>query len=817
MKILRTLLLLAATSVLAAGRDVTPLAYSTPSLGARSLGVAANGDSFVAIWSAAYELFATAIDRSGHVLTSRGVPITNDFMGDPQVLAFGNDFIITWRTPNGIQNAVEVNASLDVMRRFTLPATGRVATNGSSFAIANLDDNTVTLAATNGTRYAQRSLGHAHAFNIDVVAAGNDFVAVTWSPDVEASRVTADGQLLWHRTLFKAAAPQDVQYASAVSIDGDVAIAYAVRNYTLHSDDHLIWTLLDNQGGTTYESAVTLGGINNAVSGVRMIRNGNDYLLFASTQNKDQGYAGENIAHRITRGGGMAAVPAQTIFGALPSIASNGDVLYAVRGETVPAPQGGSYVPQVFGGILSITPDAWLRDVLSITPRTQAVPTLTSDGVGFFGAWTDLASDEQHRSIAALGQNGVAASTDDMPSANPFASRIALASNGRVNLAVWSEKDLQAKRYLPNGVAIDSTPIRIGPSFSPAYVASDGTRFLVIWSELPTSSLRGAWIGEDGSVQPIAAPFATDTAPYFPFAAGVAWNGREFLVVWSRGYFQNSICDFCFPPPPDVYATRVARDGSRTGDPVLIESQGGTPHVASDGRDFLVVTDEKPIGVTWRTSSVTTRYVRANANGLVVEQPSTLLTWPLGLTSEVAFNGTEFVVAARYGFDRRSYLSTIHVATDNTVRGRFLSAVQPANDSGESPAIASNASGDVLLAISEARDGWGVSRVRSYKETELAPAPSRPSPPAAVSATVIANTATVKWAPANGEVDGYVIETVTPNGPWIVTTVPGTVTTATIYAGLGTQIQIRAFGAGGTSEPSASVAAIPPVRRRAIQ
>jgi hypothetical protein len=808
-------LLFVATSLFAAGRDVTPIEYSAAPTGAIALGVASNADSFVAIWNTGYELFASAVDRSGHLTTPRGVPITNDFVANSQVLAYGSDFIITWRTKSGTQYAAEVTASLEVVRRITLPVAGRVATNGSSFAIASLEENAVTLAAADGTRIAQRYLGHTHAFSIDVVAAAHDFVVLTSSPDVEVSHVTATGQVVWHRTIFKAASPTYGGSAAAVSIDGDVAIAYSARNSALHADDRLIWTLLDSEGGSTYSTSVSLGGINNAVNGLSMIQHGSDYLLLASAQNKEQGYSGENIAHRITRGGGVSTVPVDTIRGNLPTVASNGEVLYAVRSEPVPAPRGGTYASQVFGGVLTMAPDAWLRDVLSMTPRMQAAPVLASDGTGFFGAWSDLSSEDVHWTIGALGGDGVAVSTDNIARSNPFPVPMALASNGRVNLAVWTENGIQAKRYLTNGIAIDGAPIRLAAASGyPAYVASDGNRFLIVWGDSATRSLVGAWVGEDGAVEPIGAPLATEKAPYLPYVTGLAWNGSEFLLLWNQIYIQGLICDLCTLPLPDLYAARLRSDGTPTGDAVLVESHSGNSHVASDGHDFLVVVDEKPGG---RLSSVTARFVRRDGSSLVVDQPSTLFTWPVAsFSSNVAFNGTEFVVATRYGFGGVSYLSATHVGANAMIRDRFLTSVGPADESGETVAIASNRSRDVLLAISEARDGWGVPRIRSYKESELVRAPLRPSPPTPVSATVTTSTVTARWMPVSGDLQGYVVERVTSGAPFIVATAPATATSATFTADVGAKVQVRAFSAGGTSDASAVIVAIPPARRRAV-
>jgi hypothetical protein len=62
---------------------------------------------------------------------------------------------------------------------------------------------------------------------------------------------------------------------------------------------------------------------------------------------------------------------------------------------------------------------------------------------------------------------------------------------------------------------------------SPA-ASSDGTSFLVVWSEGPDFDARGALVGADAHA---GTSFTISAAAGIQFAPQVAWNG-SYLVVW---------------------------------------------------------------------------------------------------------------------------------------------------------------------------------------------------------------------------------------------------------------------------------------------
>ena len=117
-------------------------------------------------------------------------------------------------------------------------------------------------------------------------------------------------------------------------------------------------------------------------------------------------------------------------------------------------------------------------------------------------------------------------------------------------------------------------------------LAWNGRDFLVVWTEqrrhresdLYTARVSATGAIRDGTGIPI------DTEPGGQWDAAVGWNGRHFLVTWTASG----------PDGEGVYGARIDARG-RVLDPgrfaITTSSEGrtGGPRVTSDGRDFLVV------------------------------------------------------------------------------------------------------------------------------------------------------------------------------------------------------------------------------------
>jgi hypothetical protein len=128
-------------------------------------------------------------------------------------------------------------------------------------------------------------------------------------------------------------------------------------------------------------------------------------------------------------------------------------------------------------------------------------------------------------------------------------------------------------------------------------VAWDGTNFLVVWQDRATPTgiddIYGARVsGAGGVLDP--AGIRISTAANAQSAPAVAWNGTNFLVVWS---------DKRSSPADDIYGARVSAAGGvldAAGIPISTAANSQTsPAVASWGDSFLVVWQDQRSGTDY--------------------------------------------------------------------------------------------------------------------------------------------------------------------------------------------------------------------------
>jgi hypothetical protein len=166
--------------------------------------------------------------------------------------------------------------------------------------------------------------------------------------------------------------------------------------------------------------------------------------------------------------------------------------------------------------------------------------------------------------------------------------------------------NIVAVRMTPNGTLLDTPAIVVSTgssNFLPA-VAFDGTNFLVVWQKFdpmfvnpPQVSngheIYGARISSGGTH---LGEFAIFTSPGEQSVPSVAFDGTNFLVVWSDTRSGSGPSD-----DTDVYGVRVSPAGIVLDDPpiAIVTAPGfqGEPQVASSGSNWLVVwNDTGPLG-----------------------------------------------------------------------------------------------------------------------------------------------------------------------------------------------------------------------------
>ena len=172
-----------------------------------------------------------------------------------------------------------------------------------------------------------------------------------------------------------------------------------------------------------------------------------------------------------------------------------------------------------------------------------------------------------------------------------------IASNGDNYLVVWedhrnnalSKVDVYATRVSKDGAILDADGIAVSRSANDQtdpVVASDGDGYLVIWSDArkgtASRSIYGTLVSADGEVADsqgvlIGRGSASEEKP------ALAFNGERYLAVWQAVGGSKA----------SVRARRVSTDLEHLDEsPLQVAAsadKNGSPAVASDGIDFLVV------------------------------------------------------------------------------------------------------------------------------------------------------------------------------------------------------------------------------------
>lgn len=179
-----------------------------------------------------------------------------------------------------------------------------------------------------------------------------------------------------------------------------------------------------------------------------------------------------------------------------------------------------------------------------------------------------------------------------------FASNPNVAYDGKDFVVVWDSGDGVA------GTRLDPDGAGPGPVFTVIFSGEVGGDVGIACSKklcLVTfavssdegSDIGGVRIGPDGSRLDESVLFMSRSA--VTGEPAVAWNGKEFLVVWTDSSGGEDT--------PDIYGARVKEDGTvldRDGFPIGVASGAQrTPAVVWTGRRFLVVWGDMRNGTDW--------------------------------------------------------------------------------------------------------------------------------------------------------------------------------------------------------------------------
>jgi hypothetical protein len=286
--------------------------------------------------------------------------------------------------------------------------------------------------------------------------------------------------------------------------------------------------------------------------------------------------------------------------------------------------------------------------VTSSASNSQLAPAVTWNGTDFLVVWQDFRSGTNY-DIYAARVSGAGSVLD--PAGIPVAAAAnlqfapAVAANGTDFLVVWQDSrsgpvdDVYAARVSGAGTVLEPAGIPISTAANGQQapsVAWNGSAFLVVWQDSRSgpSDIYGARVTSAGNVLD-AAGIAISTAANDQTAPAVAWNGADFLVVWTDDRSG----------PSDIYGARVSGAGSvldPAGIAISTAANGQTaPAVASNATDFLVV---------WQDSRSGTSYdiygARVSGAGSVLDPAGIPIRTTAGyqIAPAVAWNGTDFLV-----------------------------------------------------------------------------------------------------------------------------------------------------------------------------
>ncbi|WP_242371713.1 InlB B-repeat-containing protein [Anaeromyxobacter sp. SG26] len=245
-----------------------------------------------------------------------------------------------------------------------------------------------------------------------------------------------------------------------------------------------------------------------------------------------------------------------------------------------------------------------------------------------------------------------------------------------------------------NQTGADVFPPPTGSQAAPA-AASDGTNHLVVWSDARGGTgqdLYGARVSKAGVVLG-SAPIVISAAAGDQVEASVAFDGRNYLVVWqdSRGATGR-----------DVYGARVTPDGTVL-DPGGIPISTALDHqvepaLAFDGTSYLVVWEDR------RTGFGDVRGARVAPNGTVLATDLVISGAPLHQTQPAVACATgTCLVAWRDGRAGGPDVYGARVA-GSTVTDPDGLPISRAGSSQGRPTIASDGSG-FLVTWNDTRSG----------------------------------------------------------------------------------------------------------------
>ena len=253
---------------------------------------------------------------------------------------------------------------------------------------------------------------------------------------------------------------------------------------------------------------------------------------------------------------------------------------------------------------------------LAAAQGNQQVPAVVATGASYLVAWTD-----QGRATPRFADPGGPPPPPPPPVPTPPQAAVVtsrVSSTGQV-------RD-------PGGVAVSQA----ANITSRPRLAYSGVNSLAVWSdyssEAPLAAIYGARISGTGAVTGNRITISERRTGGYMANIGVAFDGRNYLVVWQ---------DYLSTRGESLLAARVAPDGTLLDTTAIpIADDAYDPVVAFDGANYMVAWWAYGLGRTVNVTRVTPSGAVLDPGGIVVGRE--LYAVP---TPAIGFNGTNYLVA----------------------------------------------------------------------------------------------------------------------------------------------------------------------------
>jgi hypothetical protein len=602
------------------------------------------------------------------------IPTPNDQLSP--VIAFdGTNYLVVWRdvrsgSPDIYGARVsQIGTVLDPIGIQISTATGdqkslAVTFNGFNYLVVWEDDRNGPYSDIYGARVSQAgTVLDPNGIPVSVAAwwqespsvafDGSNYLVV-WederfgSNDIYGARVSQAGSVLDPNGFAISFASND-QYSPSISFDGTDYLVVWEDNRNDTSD--IYGTRISQAGNVIDPNGIAISTAANRQFSPSVAFNETNYLVVWQ-DNRSDSYS-DIYGTRVTQAGIILdtngiAISIDTNRQFSPSIAFDGTNHLVVWQD-----YRNGYYPDIYGA--RVTQTGFVLDFNGIAITTasyeQESPAIGFGGTTYLVVWQDSRSNYPYdiygtrisQAGTILDPNGFTIST--VANLQRFPT---IAFDGTNYLVTWVDRrnalyeyDIYGARITQSGVALDSNGFAISTAAynqeSPA-IAFDGTNYLVVWTDKrngPYSDIYGTRVSQVGTLlDPNGIAISTATnQQYFPV---VIFDGTNYLVVW-----QDNRSD----PYSDIYGTRISQTG------IILEPNGivistdtnrqFSPSIAFDGTNHLVVWEDLRNNSNWNIYGA-----RISQAGIVIDTNGI----PISTTTNnkyspaIAFDGTNYLV-----------------------------------------------------------------------------------------------------------------------------------------------------------------------------